>query len=52
MHHDNAMGDENGKYCVERSTVPRAGLELMPQAFRASVLPLLHVGSLMSPLYP
>ena len=32
--------------------VPRAGLEPTSLAFQASVLPLHHVGSLMSPLYP
>ena len=32
--------------------VPRAGFEPTSLAFRASVLPLHHMGSLMSPLYP
>ena len=32
--------------------VPRAGLELTSLAFRASVLALHYVGSLMSPLTP
>ena len=31
--------------------VPRAGLEPSYLAFPASVLPLYHIGSLMSPLY-
>ena len=34
------------------NTVPRAGLETTLLAFWASVLPLHHVGSLMSQLYP
>ena len=32
--------------------LPRAGLEPTSLAFQASVLPLHHIGSLMSPLYP
>ena len=32
--------------------VPRAGIEPTYLVFQASVLPLHHVGSLMSPLYP
>ena len=32
--------------------VPRAGIEPTSLAFRASVLPVHHVGFLMSPLYP
>ena len=32
--------------------VPRAGLEPTSLAFWASVLPLHHLGPLMSPLYP
>ena len=32
--------------------VSRAGLQPTSLAFQASVLPLHHVGSLMSPLYP
>ena len=32
--------------------VPRAGLEPTSLVFQASVPPLHHVGSLMSPLYP
>ena len=32
--------------------VPRAGLEPPSLTFRARVLPLCHIGSLMSPLYP
>ena len=32
--------------------VPRVGIEPRSLAFRASVLPLHHVGSLMAPLYP
>ena len=35
-----------------RNTVPRSGLKHTSLAFGASVLPLYHVGSLMSPLYP
>ena len=38
--------DENGKYCA-----PRVGLEPTSLKFWAGVLPLHHVGSLMSPLY-
>ena len=34
------------------NTVPRAGLETTSLAFQASVLPLHHTGSLMSPLNP
>ena len=34
------------------NTVPRAGLKLTSLAFRAGVLPLDHIGSLMSPLFP
>ena len=34
------------------NTMPRAGLKPTSLAFRASVLPLHHVGSLMSQLYP
>ena len=34
------------------NTVPRAGIEPISLAFFASVLPLHHVGSLMSPLHP
>ena len=34
------------------NTVPRAGLEPTSLTFRASVLPLHNVGSLMSLLYP
>ena len=32
------------------NTVPRAGIKTTSMAFRASVLPLHHVGSMMSPL--
>ena len=32
--------------------VPRAGIEPISLAFSVSVLPLHHIGSLMSPLYP
>ena len=35
-----------------RNTVRRAGLEPTSLPFLASVLPLHHIGSLMSPLYP
>ena len=34
------------------NTVPRTGLKPTSLAFQASVLPLHHVGSLMSPLSP
>ena len=34
------------------NAMPRAGLEPTPLAFQASVLPLHHIGSLKSPLYP
>ena len=34
------------------NTVPRVGIEPTSHAFRASVLPLHHVGSLMSALHP
>ena len=34
------------------NTVPKAGFKPTSLAFRASVLPLHHIGSLMSPLYP
>ena len=32
--------------------VPRAHIKTRSLAFRASVLPFQHIGSLMSPLYP
>ena len=32
--------------------VPRTGIEATSLAFRASVLPLHYIGSLISPLYP
>ena len=32
--------------------VPRTGIEPISLVFQASVLPLHHVGALMSPLYP
>ena len=40
--------------CVMKmgKTMPRVGLEPPSLAFRASVLPLHHIGSPMSPLYP
>ena len=34
------------------NNVPRADIESTSLAFRTSVLPLHHIGSLMSPLYP
>ena len=35
-----------------RNSVPRTGIKPTSLAFLASVLPLHHIGSLMSPLYP
>ena len=35
-----------------RNILPRAGIERTFLAFQASVVPLHHVGALMSPLYP
>ena len=37
---------------IYTNIVPRGGIEPTSLAFLASVLPLHHVGSLMSPLYP
>ena len=37
---------------MKMGNVPRAGIEAMSLAFRASVFPLHHIRSLMSPLYP
>ena len=47
QHHD------HGNQCRGRDeNVPRAGVEPASLTFQASVLPLHHIGSLMSPLYP
>ena len=43
---------KEGTHKEQGNSVPRAGIEPTSLAFQANMLPLHHVGSLMSPLYP